>query len=121
VNGSWGRNIGRCATCGKVCYPTRAEARTVRRKQYPGADMAVYPCGDYYHVGNRTRYGPQDGQDTGAATVCPHPRRPHHETSLGAYEDAQARTRRGEGAFRIYWCPCGGGYCQCRAIERRTA
>lgn len=118
----WGHNIGRCGACGKVCYPTRAEARAVRRKRFPGARMAVYACGDYFHLGNRMDKPLQSGQGDQAAAECPNPRRTHHHTSAGAYRDAQARTLRGEGQFRIYWCPCGGGYCQCRATAgRRTA
>lgn len=46
--------IGTCRTCGKRCYPTKADAKKAIR-QLPhkkGGRLSVYPCGPYWHFGH---------------------------------------------------------------------
>ena len=48
---SW---IARCATCGKRCYPTKADAKAAARQlpRRKGGHLSVYPCGPYWHFGH---------------------------------------------------------------------
>ena len=43
-----------CPKCGKVCYPSREKALSVRRKidRRQGIILAAYKCGRHWHLGN---------------------------------------------------------------------
>lgn len=45
--------VGRCTSCGKLCFRTRKEARHHHKKAHPGEKFAVYECGPYWHYGHK--------------------------------------------------------------------
>lgn len=46
------RGTGTCSYCGKVCYKSRADARSAKRSLHPGEKMHAYRCGFYWHFGH---------------------------------------------------------------------
>lgn len=99
---------GRCPVCKKVRYLTRRDARTIRRTIYrnvPG--MRAYPCGDYYHVGQRRRDKPTTGADP-----CRDSRKKHYPTNAAAHEYARPCVARNElpPTYQVKRCACGGGW-----------
>lgn len=57
MTGSWQQNgfARTCEVCGKRCYPTKRQAKTVRKQMPRGSHLNVYRCGDYWHIGTLPR------------------------------------------------------------------
>lgn len=53
VRPAW-RYVGKCDTCGKNRFVTRAMARAAARDLHPGDPMSVYRCGNYFHYGHNS-------------------------------------------------------------------
>ena len=47
-------NLYGCATCGKIRFPTRDDARRAAKKAHPGTHLSTYRCGAVWHYGNLT-------------------------------------------------------------------
>lgn len=45
-------NLGRCQTCGKSKYETRAKARRAAKRFHPGEALRPYECGSFWHIGH---------------------------------------------------------------------
>ena len=51
-DGVW---LGTCATCGKRSYITKDDAKAARRQVKNQGRMAVYRCGNAWHLGHLPR------------------------------------------------------------------
>ncbi len=71
--------VGRCSTCGKVCYPSRKAAKIAGRRLNMGSEpLSAYRCGDYWHLGHLP-YEVRRGVIARASMTPAAPRRPRNE------------------------------------------
>ncbi|RCG19078.1 hypothetical protein DQ384_38010 [Sphaerisporangium album] len=48
-------NLGRCTTCGKQIYASRARAKKAAKTFHPDGKLRPYKCGTFWHIGHLSR------------------------------------------------------------------